>query len=202
MRVFGVDLVKDVPWAIIGYIIINCVALFYATSYINSINQIRGIVFGILAAMVLIYFGIKWFGTKTPMSTSWPPVINMCPDYLTHITFKSTTFNDNTTTSGCVDLLGVGTGTHARKINKITQATAAGYSSPTKTLTQDEKKNIFEYTSADVKAAKTSAELERICKRCEDAKLTWEGVYDGDSCIGLTKPAANQAALEYCLLKV
>lgn len=201
MLIFGYDLAK-VPWPTIGYIIINCIGLFYAVSYINSINQTRGVVFGIFAAMVLIYFGIKWFGSKTPELTSWPPVINMCPDYLTHITFPSANVNGKTTTSGCVDFLGVATGDETnKKINKISPTTAARYKSSGPTQSGDTK-SIFEFTSVDVRAAKTSAELEVICKRCQEAKVTWEGVYDGDACIGVSKATTNQAALEYCLLKV
>jgi hypothetical protein len=198
MLIFGYDLTK-LPWLTIGYILVNCVALFYATSYINSINQVRGVVFGIFAAMVLIYFGIKWFGTKIPALTSWPPVINMCPDYLTYITIPSTTVNGKRITTGCVDMLGVTTSSGANAIKKTNASTAASFKSGGQVPRRD---TIFEFTSADVKAAKKPADLKAICERCQDAGVTWEGVYDGDACVGVSSSANKQAAVEQCLLSV
>jgi hypothetical protein len=198
MLIFGYDLTK-LPWLTIGYVLINCVALFYVTSYVNSINQVRGVVFGIFAAIVLIYFGIKWFGSKIPALTSWPPVINMCPDYLTYITIPSATVNGKVVKAGCIDMLGVRAVSTVNTIEKTNPSTAATYKSGNKIPTI---KDMFEFTSADVKAAKKPSDLQAICARCQQAGVTWEGVYDGDACVGVSSSANKQAAVEQCLLSV
>jgi len=199
MIIFGYDLAKA-PWLMIGYIVVSIVGLLYGTSYINSINQIRAAVFGIFASLVLIYFGIRWFGSRIPQLTSWPPVINTCPDYLSYITIPSTTVNGKKITSGCIDMLGITNGlSGATAISKTSRSTASSFKSgnTAPTITQ-----ICEFTSADVKAAKTAADLQAICARCKDLGITWEGVYDGDSCIGISSSANSRAAVEQCLLRV
>jgi hypothetical protein len=35
--------------------------------------------------IVLVYFGLRWFGSRIEKPANWPPVINMCPDYLTYV---------------------------------------------------------------------------------------------------------------------
>lgn len=198
MIIFGYDLAKA-PWLMIGYILLSIVSLLYGTNYVNSINQISAIVFGIGFFFVLVYFGIKWFGSRIPALKSWPPVINMCPDYLTYVTIPSTTINGKTVTSGCIDMLGVTTSSTANAIKVTQPSTAADYKSGNQ---RPDAMSIFEYTSVDVKASKKASDLQAICARCQDAGVTWEGVYDGDACIGVSAAANNQAAVEQCLLSI
>jgi hypothetical protein len=44
--------------------------------------------------------------------------------------------------------------------------------------------------SKDVLKATTSAVVNGICQYCNTKGITWEGVYDGDSCIGISNNAA------------
>jgi hypothetical protein len=198
MIIFGFDLAKA-PWLMITYILVSIVGIFYGTNYVNSINNVRAVVFGVFATLVLIYFGIRWFGSKVPKLTSWPPVINMCPDYLTYVTVPSTTINGKTITNGCIDMLGVTTSSTANAIKKTQPSTAANFKSGTQAPSA---LDMFEFTSADVKAAKKPTDLQVICARCQEAGLTWEGVYDGDACIGISTSANNKAADEQCLLSI
>ena len=193
MLVFGYDLSKA-PWSMVAYIVASAIALVYGTNYVNSMNNIRGIVFGIGAFLVFLYFGIKWFGAPIVSTTSWPPQINMCPDYLTYISgFTSTSRESKAITGGCVDMLGVGTGLNPLSV--VTSDTARALSGATATPTAA---NIFQYTSADLKGA-DKATLTEICARCQYLGITWEGVYDGDTCVGMASSAAKDAKLQRCL---
>lgn len=199
MIIFGFDLAKA-PWLMVVYILVSLVGLVYGTNAVISMNQTRGILFGLGAFLVLVYFGIRWFGSKVPQLTSWPPVINMCPDYLTYVTLpSSTTVNGKSIKSGCIDMLGVTASSAATAIKKTSASTAASYKSGTAT---PDALQMFEYTSADVKAATKASVLQAICARCQAMGLTWEGVYDGDSCIGVSTAANTQAAVEQCLLSI
>jgi hypothetical protein len=198
MIIFGYDLAKA-PWLMIGYILVSIVALFYATSYVNSLNSVRGAVFGIGFFLVLAYFGIRWFGSRIPQLKSWPPVINMCPDYLTYVTIPSTTINGKAVTKGCIDMLGVTTSSPPNAIKITNPSTAEQYKSGG---TRPSALEIFEFTSADVKAATKPGDLKAICTRCQEAGLTWEGVYDGDACVGVSSSANARAAVEQCLLSI
>jgi len=199
MIVFGFDLAKA-PWLMIGYILVSLVGLVYGTNAVISMNQTRGILFGIGAFLVLVYFGIRWFGSKVPQLTTWPPVINMCPDYLTYVTLPSSvTINGKSVKSGCIDMLGITSSSTATGIQKTQPSTATSYKSGSGT---PNALQMFEYTSADVKAATKASDLQVICARCQAMGLTWEGVYDGDSCIGISTSANTQAAVEQCLLSI
>jgi len=198
MIIFGYDLTKA-PWLMIAYILVSIVGLLYGTNYVLSMNQARGVIFGLGGFLVLAYFGIRWFGTRIPELKSWPPVINMCPDYLTYITVPSTTINSKTITKGCIDMLGVRSGEGANTLQKTEPSTAEAYKSGP---TSPTALTIFEYTSADVKAATKASDLQAICARCQVAGVTWEGVYDGDSCVGVSTSANTQAAVEQCLLSI
>jgi hypothetical protein len=41
-----------------------------------------------------------------------------------------------------------------------------------------------------------------ICNRCQEAGVTWEGVYDGDVCVGISKHEKDKADRETCLVSV
>ena len=198
MIVFGYDLAKA-PWLMIAYILASIVGLVYGTTYVNSINSVRAVIFALGTLLVLVYFGFKWFGSRVPALKNWPPVINMCPDYLTYVKVPSATINGKTVTSGCIDMLGVTTSTSATALQMSTASAAKAF----KTGTQAPSSlNMCEFTSADVKAATKPSELKNICARCQELGITWEGVYDGDTCVGVSASANKQAEVEKCLLSV
>jgi hypothetical protein len=182
MIVFGVNL-ADVNWGLILYVIASIIGLVYGTNKVYATGQTRGVLFAIGTLIVLVYFGLRWFGSRIAKPKHWPPVINMCPDYLTYVSKLP----------GCVDMLGVTKG-------------AAGL---TKTLPSEvgslqlsNSNKVFKYTSEDVKSAKTAADLQTICDRCQTAGVTWEGVYDGDVCVGISKHEKDAADKESCLISV
>ena len=93
-------------------------------------GQTRGVIYAIGTFFVLIYFGFIWFKpTKSKLNT-WPPVINMCPDYLTY-------YKPTGGTGVCLDMLGV-----SKNGGLGTVVTNVAAATPT---------NTFIYTSNDVK---------------------------------------------------
>ena len=108
------------------------------------------------------YFGSRWFsGTQVNVTFgAWPPSINVCPDMLS--------LNKNGTTPVCVDTVGVAP---SGGIVKWT----AGSTDPN--------------TMSNLSTTKTGDD--RTKALCAEAKLknvTWEGVWDGTTCLGGVPP--------------
>jgi hypothetical protein len=182
MIIFGIDLAK-VNWYLVLYILGSIAGLVYGTNKVYATGQVRGVLFAIGALIVLVYFGLRWFGSRIDKPTSWPPVINMCPDYLTYVKGLR----------GCVDMLGV---------TKASAGLTKARPSEISTLSRSNRNKVFEFTSEDVRSAKSVADLQRICNRCQEAGLTWEGIYDGDVCVGVGKHEKDKANKESCLISI
>jgi hypothetical protein len=182
MIIFGWDLAK-VNWYLVAYVLASIVGLVYGTQKVYATGQARGVIFGIGALLVVLYFGLRWFGSKIQKPKSWPPIINMCPDYLTYVS----------SLPGCVDMLGVTTASAGLQKTLPSEVNSLQSSNSTK---------VFEFTSENVKDAKVASDLQRICDRCQSAGVTWEGVYDGSVCVGISKTEKDRADAEQCLLSV
>lgn len=182
MIIFGIDLAK-VNWYMILYILASIIGLVYGTSKVYATGQARGVLFAIGALIVLVYFGLRWFGTRIEKPKNWPPIINMCPDYLTYV--KSL--------PGCVDMLGV-----SKASSGLSKTLPSEVGSLSKTNTQ----KVFEFTSEDIRVAKNVQDLKAICDRCQAAGVTWEGVWDGDVCVGIGKHEKDAANKERCLISI
>ena len=191
--VLGYDLSK-VNWYLIGYVVLSIIVTVVGFTRLNSMGAARAVIFAIGAVLVFVYFGLRWFSNPVKQVKSWPPTINMCPDYLTFI--PSISGSTSVSGGGCVDLLGV---TNASSgIMKTKQSEMA-------TLSGTNTQKVFNYTSADVKQATDQASMQAICDQCSASGITWEGVYDGSVCIGMKKiydAKQNAAAVEQCLLSV
>ena len=160
------------------YVILSIFFVVYGTNKLYATGQTRGVIFAVGVSLVLMYFGVRWFGKGSDKPKKWPPVVNMCPDYLTYVP----------SLPGCVDMLGVSTNGNM----------TISMPSDLPTLQISNTQRVFEYTSPDVKAATTASALQAICDRCKNAGVTWEGVYDGDSCVGISRVAADAAAQATC----
>jgi hypothetical protein len=183
MIIFGINL-KTLNWGFILYTVVGILGLVYGTNTVYKINETRGIVFGICAVFVVVYYGIRWFGTsKLSTTKNWPPVINMCPDYLTYVE----------RISGCVDMLGV-TNKSAGLIKTLPSEVGA--------LVRTNTQKVFEFTSQDVRDATNIDTLTNICNRCQTAGVTWEGIWDGDVCVGISKHESDSARKEQCLVSL
>lgn len=194
MIILGFD-TAFINWYLVLYVISSIFFLVYGTSAVYPTGQIRGVIFAIGTALVLLNFGIKWFGTREAAVIKWPPVINMCPDYLTYIKILG---GDNK--PGCVDMLGVSSN---YVLKQSRQADIASLSSigNDKVFASATKA----YTSADITTAISSSDqatITTICNLCQTKGVTWEGVYDGATCIALNNFNNAQGALKQCLLSI
>ena len=182
-----------INWYAVGYVILSIFAVVYGTSKLNPLGGVRAIIYAIGASLIFIYFGFRWFTQPNTTPKQWPPVINMCPDYLTYVP----NIEGATSTSGgvCIDLLGVSTA-GLTKLNK-SETTNVNLKN-----SKDNATKVFKFTSADVNASTMPAHLQTICDYCRVAGVTWEGVYDGDACIPIKGLQEKKDAIQSCLVSV
>ena len=196
----GINL-NTINYSYVVYVIFSVILVAGGTfALYSSANLGRTVIYAIGVSLIMLFFGMRWFGNIPSTSKLWPPTINMCPDYLTYISG-----------TGCVDTLGVG---------GLAKTEASAISSGTINIT-----NIFggadRYTSANIMgtpavsgvaavpasgtvntrdyvpaiaavaaraAVPASAEsVQAVCNACKLNNLTWEGVWDGDTCLALSR---------------
>lgn len=123
-----------------------------------------GILALVLLILIFVFYGLRWFqGTTSVFSYkgSWPPIINMCPDYLVY--FK------NGTTDTCIDLVGVNNSS-----GKLQAWSKEELNNPPQAADK--------YFNFVYKPGMKAEELSRLCKAAQEAGLTWEGITNGESC--------------------
>ena len=188
---FGIDMGKvfaSINWYLVAYIVLSIVVVVTGTMRLYPMGMGRGLIYAIGATLVAIFFGFRWFSRPITAPKTWPPTINMCPDYLTYV--PNMAGASSTSGGGCVDLLGVTNSSGGiQKTNR----------SELNTISANNTNKVFEYTSADVNAATKASDLQVICDRCRMAGLTWEGVYDGDTCTAIKTVDAQNSAVQQCL---
>jgi hypothetical protein len=171
--IFGYDL-KSINWKLVSYVLIAIAVMVIGTFYTYSPDALaRTILFAIGGSLVFYFFYLRWFGQQEGSPDFWPPSINTCPDYLTLVNVNNA--SGGGTRGACVDYLGIAIGD-----NPLQRA------GPGDTLVAGSGK-VFQYTSSDVAAARSAAELTTICNECRNKGVTWEGVWDGDNCVGLNR---------------
>ena len=136
-----------------------------AVAFIQSERSIGGFLFVIGAILVLVYYGLRWFSgvslKATQVSyTSWPPVINLCPDFLT----MHKRVVGGRTENVCVDLVGVSKGGIQKMVD------------PNNVTNDNFVFRFYENLSGITR-------LRKLCQECKDKRVTWEGVYDGANCV-------------------
>ena len=144
-----------------------CIALGLGTfqSLSSSGRSWAAILTLILFILIFVFFGQRWFrDTKTTASYtgSWPPIINMCPDYLVY--FKKG--NQDT----CIDVIGV---SRNSDVLKPWSKDDTPQSPPSDTA---------KYFPFVYKPNMTPEQLQNLCTKAMDNGLTWEGITNGESC--------------------
>jgi len=167
------------------YVLLSITFVFQGMNKLNPMGTTRSALFAVGSVLILLFFGQRWFSNSAKKATTWPPTINMCPDYLTYVPNVSGSISNSG--GGCVDLLGVST----KASFTVTQASAIATG-----LTYAPGSNtIFPYTSDDV----NTTNVEEICNACKTNGLTWEGVYDGDTCLGLNRSQSISEKQDACM---
>jgi hypothetical protein len=177
-----------IGFALIVYIIISVVIGGAVANYFNSIGQTTGAMISIvLLILVFTFFGLRWFrGTKTG-NTVWPPIVNMCPDYMTAVEGETTTRPSKTGTF-CIDTKGLYTSHLATMVDvrpKNSDVTFKGFlikdtsNSSTKAYT-----SLKEDTSGMPRwplLKKLQSSPQEIVGQGDGKYFRWEGVWDGRS---------------------
>jgi hypothetical protein len=170
----GIDL-STVNWYLVLYAILSIAAVAMGTSQLFPMGTSTAVIYAIGSIMILYFYYTRWFGDSATTPSTWPPTINTCPDYFTYI--ESLPGDKK---PGCVDMLGIS------KNN--------GYRPPTTTeLTtlNSTDTNVFGFTSS---SATTRTKILQICTLCKQKGITWEGIFDGDTCVGAGDNSAASAA--------
>lgn len=170
----GVNL-NNINWYLVLYWLFAIVFLMGTVSQLFPMGATRAAIYGVGALLILIFYGYRWFGSNPDNNKGkWPPVINTCPDYLTYV--PSLPGDD---VQGCVDLIGVSAnGSFKRSLPS--EIIEGG------TLSSNQINQVIPFTSEDV-ATEDDDTIQTICNLCRRMGLTWEGVYDGDVCVGMSK---------------
>jgi hypothetical protein len=188
VMIFGLDFFK-IHWWHVFYVIFALVITVYGTMTLYPYGMGRAVIFAIGAVLTLYFFDERWFGTATVVPPTWPPTVNMCPDFLTFV--PKVSGSKSPSGGACVDLLGVTTNGAGLQKTMPSQLNS---------LSATDNNKVFEYTADDLKDPKVN--LQMVCDRCRIAGVTWEGVYDGDSCPGVSNAAINQDLLAKCAIDI
>lgn len=128
----------------------------------------------LLFILVMVFFGQRWFKdgmSKANYTGTWPPLINMCPDYLVY-------FNRGGQDT-CIDISGVNRSGGSLKSWTMEETPKNPPPDPSK---------YFPYVY------KPGADVKALCQAAMNAGLTWEGITNGDSCTYTYSGAAVAAA--------
>lgn len=152
-------------FSMIAYILLSIVIGLTVFQRLNAANRLwAAILATVLFILIFIFYGMRWFETKPNdvYKGVWPPIINMCPDYLVY--FKQGG------KESCVDMVGVN---RSGGILKPWTKEDSPSNPPT-----DEAK-YFNYV---YKPNMNKTKMRELCKAAMDYGLTWEGITNGESC--------------------
>lgn len=123
--------------------------------------------FFIGSVLVLTFYGLRWFTadvfnvSRFPSKT-WPPMVNACPDFLS--IYERSVPGSRLKEKICVDLVGVSEGGIQKLID------------PTNVSNPNYVFNLYNNLKGD-------ARMQALCQECKTKRVTWEGVYDGVTCV-------------------
>ena len=139
---------------LIIYIIAAIIIVGYGSYQVYQYYEGLGALLYFIGSLyVCIIYGTRWFGPTKPV-TSWPPIINTCPDFLSY--YKRTT-SDGNMHDTCIDTFGIGS--YIKKFNAASQSDEMFFNIPS-----------------------GAKDLNTLCNRAIAKKLTWEGITNGESC--------------------
>ena len=140
-------------------------------------RPVSSIIVAVLFLLIFIFYGTRWFYgssiTNNP-NGSWPPVINMCPDYLVYYKWNGT--------DTCIDLSGVN-----RSNGKLLPWTQDD-------SFQNPPTNPDKYFQFVYKPGMTTTQIDTLCKQANDNGLSWEGITNGDNCTYYTSGSTGNRA--------
>lgn len=146
---------------------------------VQSERTLGGLLFLIGSILFFTFYGLRWFYGENVKATGtsykvWPPIVNTCPDFLT-------LSKDSTGKRVCIDLVGVASGGIAKFVDQTNMG------KPTHTF------QLYDELTGEER-------IKALCNECKKFNVTWEGVWDGSSCIaspGLTD-STGQSEKDKC----
>jgi len=162
------------------YIVFALLVVIVAIIYCIKIPMFLALaIFVPLSLYIFLVYGFQWFGSNGPFSDKkvpWPPTLNSCPDFLiSYIIPKSGSIPAR---PGCIDTIGIST-----KPGSFPKATAdstpVNFTAPTAAVTPT---TASTFHPNGWFATNTGETIQQLCQRLQDTGLTWEGVYDGNTC--------------------
>lgn len=170
-------------YSLILYILLSVATIWGgAVVFIQSERSLGGFLFVVGAILVFVYYGLRWFSGVSLKATqvnykSWPPVVNLCPDFLTMHKRTIGGKSENV----CVDLVGVSKGGIQRLVD------------PNNASNDNFVFRLYENLTGP-------ARLRRLCQECRDKRVTWEGVFDGANCVAdkVPNPAGGNDSEKPC----
>ena len=147
------------------YCFLTVVTVFGGTYYFySSMQETTAAIYFLGSVIAAIFFGFRWFAPSGAAPTgpgSWPPAINYCPDFLTLT-------KDITGKKVCIDMVGVAKGgTNTLQVSNGTQTTDV---------------YIFDLMTS------SRTRLDDLCGQAKAKGVTWEGVWNGESCSNTEPP--------------
>lgn len=133
-------------------------------------DTMSAVIFFMGGTFIFVVYGLRWFSSNNSILSQapvpWPPQINTCPDYLTYYEVKNTA--GAVTNKTCIDTVGVSNGYMTKW---PTDGTIPAYSS-----------SSSYYFTIDTTETDTAKRNTALCAKAKDAKLTWEGITNGEAC--------------------
>ena len=149
--------IKEVMFIVVAILVIGGGSMYFGSNQ----QYVSVLIFLPLSILIFVLYGMRWFGADgiyKLQTTTWPPAINSCPDYLTAYTIKSRSGD----VKGCVDRIGVSRNGGLVMLKKGD------------VVTSPNDNRFFALKAGESRAA--------LCQRVMTAGLTWEGVTDGETC--------------------
>lgn len=173
-------------FAFILYILVSIgIGIGGTMALVNNDRTLGAFLYFVGSILILTFYGLRWFAGDSFRTTrystkTWPPVINTCPDFLSYYEIKE----GKKTRKVCVDLIGIASEGKLKKLTSQNQATDPTYQ--------------FNLHMDKQGRARNAA----LCQECKEKGVTWEGIYDGISCVATvptpTEGGGNSAENPTC----
>jgi hypothetical protein len=131
-------------------------------------------ILGVGFLTISILYGMYMFTPSGEIVSSvkpgpWPPTINVCPDFLSLITLNGVAV--------CVDPIGVSNQSNGLKKWNNSGNTGTDY--------------VFDLSLN----LSNQGRIDALCNQCRTKGLTWEGVFDGTTCLNNQPPVPVATAV-------
>jgi hypothetical protein len=150
---------KFVFYCFVSILVITSGGYFFFSTQQETVAAI----FFLGTTVAALFFGFRWFNSSGDTNTTsgpWPPSVNFCPDFLTLANINNEQL--------CIDTIGV--------------AQAGGIA--TSDGTNVGEQYLFHLYNSSSGADRISL----LCQEAKNKKVTWEGVWDGSTCLANIEP--------------